>query len=213
MGNRKLVTTTFVTLDGVMQAPGGPGEDETGGFDKGGWVVNYWDDSMGQVMDGILGKHPDLVLGRKTYEIFAAYWPTAPSDPGADALNNAKKYVASRTLKKVDWKNSKLMQGDVVKELTRLKGFDGPEMQVHGSGNLIQTLFKNNLIDEMYLWIFPITIGKGKRLFGDGSMPAGFKLLETKTSDTGVVIAKYGHRGELKVGTFEVDVLQNESAK
>jgi len=199
---RKLVTSTFVTVDGIMQAPGGPGEDDSGGFTSGGWSVNYWDDMMGQVMGETFARQPELLLGRKTYEIFAAYWPNAADEPGADNLNNAKKYVVSRTLDGVDWNNSTLIKGDVVKEITRLKELDGPELQVHGSSNLIQTLLKHNLIDEMHLWIFPVAIGNGKRLFGEGTNPSGFKLLDSRTSSTGVVIATYELRGELKTGSF-----------
>ena len=199
---RKLVTVTFVTLDGIMQAPGGPGEDDSGDFKSGGWSVNYWDDMMGQAMGETFAKQPELVLGRKTYEIFAAYWPHHEDEPGADNLNNAKKYVASRTLAKVDWNNSTLIKGDVVKEITRLKGLDGSELQVHGSSNLIQTLLRHNLIDELHLWIFPVAIGNGKRLFGEGTNPSSFKLLESKTASTGVVIATYEQSGELKTGSF-----------
>jgi dihydrofolate reductase len=199
---RKLVAVTFVTLDGVMQGPGGTGEDDSGDFNSGGWSVNYWDDIMGQVMGENFAKRPELLLGRKTYEIFADYWPYHQDEPGADNLNNAKKYVASTTLDKVDWNNSILIKGDVVKEITRLKELDGPELQVHGSSNLIQTLLKHNLIDEMLVWIFPVAIGNGKRLFGEGTHPASFRLLESKISSTGVIIATYGQSGELKTGTF-----------
>jgi dihydrofolate reductase len=198
---RKLVTSTFVTLDGIMQAPGGPGEDDSGGFNRGGWSVNYWDDIVDQAMDKVFAKRPELLLGRKTYEIFAAYWPNA-DEPGADDLNNAKKYVVSRTLDKVDWNNSTLIKGDVVKEITRLKELDAPELQVHGSSNLIQTLLKHDLIDEMHLVIFPVVIGKGKRFFGEGTHPSSFKLVDSKTSSTGVIIATYERSGELKAGTF-----------
>ena len=199
---RKLVTSTFVTLDGIMQAPGGPGEDDSDGFKSGGWSVNYWDDMMAQAMGEIFAKRPDLLLGRKTYEIFAAYWPHATAEDGADNLNNARKYVVSRTLDRVDWNNSTLIKGDVVKEITRLKGLEGPELQVHGSSNLIQTLLKHHLIDELHLKIFPVAIGKGKRLFGEDTNPSNFKLLDSKTSSTGVIIATYEQSGELKTGTF-----------
>lgn len=200
---RDLITTTFVTLDGIMQAPGGPEEDESDGFKWGGWSVNYWDDMMGEVMGGIMGKPFDLLLGRKTYEIFAAYWPHT-TEPGADALNNARKYVVSRTLDRVDWNNSTLVKGDAVEEIRKLKEMDGPEMQVHGSGNLIQTLLKNNLIDRMHVWIFPVAIGDGKRLFGEGTNPSGLKLVDSKVSSTGVIIATYEPMGELKTGSFAV---------
>jgi dihydrofolate reductase len=199
---RKLVAITFVTLDGIMQAPGGPGEDDSGGFKSGGWSVNFWDDMMAQVMGENFAKQPELLLGRKTYDIFAAYWPQAKDEPGADNLNNAKKYVVSRTLDRVEWNNSTLIKGDVVKEITRLKELDGPELQVHGSSNLIQTLLKHNLIDELRLWIFPVSIGNGKRLFGEGTIPSSFKVLDSKTSSTGVILAVYEQSGELKTGTF-----------
>lgn len=198
---RKLVSTTFVTLDGVMQAPGGPGEDESGGFTWGGWSVNHWDDVMGEVMGEIFAQHPDLVLGRKTYELFAGYWPQT-DEPGADNLNNAKKYVVSRTLDRVDWHNSTLIKGDVVAEITRLKEADGPELQVHGSSNLLQTLLKHNLIDEMHVWMFPVVIGQGRRLFGEGTNPSDFKLLTSRTATTGVIVATYAQNGSLQTGSF-----------
>jgi dihydrofolate reductase len=198
---RKLSVTTFLTLDGVMQAPGGPEEDLSGGFKHGGWSVNYWDDRMGQVMGEFMGKPFDLLLGRKTYEIFAAFWPNAKEDP-ADILNNAKKYVASRTLKSVEWQNSGLISGDVGEQVAALKQESGPEIQVHGSGNLIQTLLKHDLIDEIQLMVFPILLGTGKRLFADGTVPAGLKLLESQTASSGVVIARYERAGEVKYGSF-----------
>jgi len=185
-----------------MQAPGGPGEDESGKFRSGGWSVNYFDDIVGGVMGDTLAKKPDLLLGRKTYEIFAAYWPNAKPEEEADDLNNAKKYVASRTLDKVDWVNSMLIKGDAVREINKLKESDGPELQVHGSSNLIQTLLKHNLIDEMQLLIFPVAIGKGKRFFGEDINPSGFKLINTRVAPSGVIIATYAPAGELKTGTF-----------
>lgn len=202
---RKLVVSTFITLDGVMQAPGGPKEDPTGGFNYGGWTFNYWDDMMGQVMDGYMAKPFELLLGRKTYEIFAAHWPYIKDDPTADKLNSAKKYVISRTLNEVSWNNSTLLTGNVEQAIRNLKEQKGPEIQVHGSGNLIQTLLKNDLLDEFRLWIFPVTIGKGKRLFGEGTQPAGLKLIDSKTSSTGVIIATYEPAGELKTGSFALD--------
>ncbi len=193
-----------MTLDGVMQAPGGPPEDPTGGFEYGGWSVNYWDDVMGQVMSEFMGKPFDLILGRKTYEIFAAHWPYS-NEPGADQLNNAKKYVASRTLKTVDWNNSTLLKGDVVQEIKKLKEQAGPELQVHGSSNFIQTLLQHNLVDEFHVWIFPVVIGKGKRLFGSATLPSGLKLMDSRVSGTGVIMATYEPAGELKIGTFELE--------
>ena len=147
----------------------------------------------------------DLLLGRKTYEIFAAHWPYAKDEPGADQLNNAKKYVASRTLNKVSWNNSALIKGDVVQEIRKLKEQDGPELWVHGSSNFIQTLLKHNLIDEFRLWIFPVVIGNGKRLFDQGTLPSDLKLLGSKTSSTGVILATYEPAGELKTGSFALD--------
>jgi dihydrofolate reductase len=199
---RKLTTSTFITLDGVMQAPGGPGEDNSGGFQSEGWSVHYWDETLDQAMAEVFAKRPELLLGRKTYEIFAAFWPNASAEEGADDLNNAKKYVVSRTLDKVDWQNSVLIKGDVVKEIVRLKEMDGPEIQVHGSSDLIQTLLKHNLIDEMHMLIFPVAIGSGKRFFGEGTNPSDFKLRESKISSKGVIIATYEKGGELKTGSF-----------
>jgi dihydrofolate reductase len=202
---RRLTINTFLTVDGVMQAPGGPQEDPTGGFTHGGWSFKYWDDKMGQIMGEFMGKPFDLLLGRKTYEIFAAHWPHAGDDPAAAPLNNATKYVASRTLKSVDWKNSQLIKGDVAQEVAKLKRQDGPEIQVHGSANLIQTLLKHDLIDEFSLWIFPLVLGIGKRLFDGGTIPASLKLLDSKTSSTGVIITRFERGGEIGYGSFALE--------
>ena len=202
---RKLVVNTFVTLDGVMQAPGGPEEDPTGGFTWGGWSFNYWDDLMGQVMGESMAKPSELLLGRKTYEIFAAHWPYIKNDPVADKLNSARKHVVSRSLNEASWNNSTLVKGNVVQAIRNLKEQKGPEIQVHGSSNLIQTLLKNDLIDEFRVWIFPITIGKGKRLFGEGTQTASLKLIDSKISTTGVIMATYEPAGELKTGSFALD--------
>jgi dihydrofolate reductase len=203
---RKLIVLSFITLDGVMQAPGGPEEDPTGGFKYGGWAAGYWDDFLGSVMAEQMAKPFDALLGRKTYEIFAAYWPYVKSDdsdgPIADKINSAKKYVVSTTLDKLEWSNSTLIKGDVVQEIKNLKQQSGPELQVSGSSNLIQTLLKHDLIDEFRLKIFPITLGTGKRLFGDGTIPAGLKLVDSKTSTTGVIIATYERAGKVKTGSF-----------
>ena len=200
---RKLVVLTFVTLDGVMQAPGGPEEDPSGGFKHGGWVAGYWDDFMGNVMAEQMKWPFDLLLGRKTYELFAAYWPHAGAEqPGAKQLNSARKFVVSKTLKRLDWANSVLVSGNVPQEISRLKKQDGPELQVHGSGNLIQTLLKNDLVDEFRLKVFPLTLGAGKRLFAEGTTPAGFRLIDSKTSTRGVIIATYERAGEVKTGSF-----------
>src|SRR3972149_2418787 len=198
---RKLVVSTFITLDGVMQAPGGPEEDPTGCFTYGGWSFNYWDDMMGQVMGESMAKPSELLLGRKTYEIFAAHWPYIKDDPVADKLNSVKKYVVSRTLDEASWNNSTLITGNVVQAIRNLKEQKGPEIQVHGSGNLIQTLLKHDLIDEFRLWIFPVTIGKGKR----GTQPASLKLIDITTSTTGVIIAAYEPPREITPGSFSLD--------
>jgi dihydrofolate reductase len=198
---RKLIVSTFLTLDGVMQAPGGPGEDEDAGFAYGGWSVNYWDEQMGDVMGEAMSRPFALVLGRKTYDIFAGYWPRA-TDPGAKPLNDATKYVASRRRPTLDWSHSVLIEGDAAEGIAALKQQDGPELQVHGSGNLIQTLLRHNLIDEYRLWIFPVVVGSGKRLFSDGTVPAGLRLVDSKVSTTGVVIGTYEPAGELVTGSF-----------
>jgi dihydrofolate reductase len=199
---RRLIVLSFVTLDGVIQAPGEPDEDRTGGFEYGGWIVNYWDDFLGGVMDEQMAKPFDLLLGRKTYEIFAAYWPYAKSDdPIAVKFNSTKKYVVSTTLQKLDWSNSMLVKGSIVQEIEKLKQQDGPELQVYGSSNLIQTLLKHDLIDEFRLKIFPITLGTGKRLFGNGTIPAGLKLIDSRTSTTGVIVATYERAGKVKTGS------------
>jgi dihydrofolate reductase len=204
---RKLIVLSFLSLDGVMQAPGGPEEDPTGGFKHGGWLVGYLDDFLLKVMVKQMSKPFDLLLGRKTYEIFAAYWPYANTseDPFAAKLNNAKKYVASKTLTKLDWNNSELINGDLPEGIKRMKKQNGPEIQIHGSGNLIQTLLKHGLVDELWLKIFPFTLGAGKRLFAEGTIPAGFKLLESEISPSGVIIASYESAGEVKTGSFGLE--------
>ena len=204
---RKLIVLSFITLDNVMQAPGGPEEDPTGGFEHGGWVFGYFDDFFLNVMIKQTSKPFDLLLGRKTYEIFAAHWPyvDADQDPFAAKLNNAKKYVASKTLTKLDWNNSELINGDVPEGIKRIKEQDGLEIQVHGSSNLVQTLLKHDLVDELWLKIFPVTLGPGKRLFAEGTIPAGFKLLESGISPSGVIIANYERSGEVKMGSFGLE--------
>lgn len=205
---RKLIVLSFITIDGVIQAPGGPEEDPTGGFKHGGWVAGYFDEFLGNVMDEQMNKPFDLLLGRKTYEIFAAHWPYVKTDgdPIAAGINNAKKYLASKTLKNVDWSNSEIIKGDVPTEVGKLKEQEGPEIQVHGSGNLIQTLLKNDLVDELWLKIFPITLGRGKRLFAEGTIPVEFRLLESRMSLSGVIVATYMRAGEVKTGSFALEV-------
>lgn len=202
---RKIITTTFVTLDGVLQAPGGPGEDPTNGFNWEGWSVNYWDELMGQVMSGFIEKPFDLLLGRRTYEIFAAHWPFVKDEPIADKFNNTAKYVVSNKSMDLTWHNSILVQGDVVGELKKLKNREGSDLWVHGSGKLIQTLLNNDLVDRLHLWIFPVTIGKGKRLFAGGAQPRGWKLVDSKAATTGVIIATYEPAGDLVTGSFALE--------
>ena len=199
---RRLMVTAFMTLDGVVQAPGGPEEDDSGGFPFGGWSFHFWDEQMGQTMAQVMGKPFDLVLGRRTYDIFAAYWPNAPEEAGAKPLNDATKYVASRGTPSLTWDRSVQIEGDVAEGVARLKGEDGPELQVHGSGNLIQTLMANGLIDEYRLWTFPVVLGAGKRLFADGTIPSALRLTDSTVSTTGVVIGTYEPAGDVPIGSF-----------
>jgi dihydrofolate reductase len=202
---RKLIVTTFLTIDGVMQAPGGPEEDDSGGFVHGGWSVPYWDERMATFMGEAMGRPFDLLLGRRTYDIFAAYWPTAPEEAGAKPLNDATKYVASRSRRDLPWRPSVLLENDAAAAIAGLKQEDGPELQVHGSGNLVQTLLRHDLIDEYRLWVFPVVLGSGKRLFGDGAIPAALRLLDSTISTTGVVIGTYEPAGDVVTGSFALD--------
>jgi dihydrofolate reductase len=202
---RKLLVTTFLTLDGVMQAPGGPGEDDEGGFEWGGWSVNYWDEKMGEVMGRTMGVPFDLLLGRKTYDIFAAHWPHAGEEDGAKPLNDATKYVASRGNPELPWGEAVLLDGDVAGKVAELKKGDGPELQVHGSGNLVQTLLRHGLVDEFQLIVFPLVVGSGKRLFSDGTIPTGLKLVDSTVSTTGVMIGTYVPAGEIVTGSFALE--------
>jgi dihydrofolate reductase len=196
---RKIIVLTFVTLDGVMQGPGGPTEDTSGNFTYGGWLVPYFDDFGGKVMAEQMSKYSDLLLGRKTFEIFASHWPQHEDEwPG---INKVTKYVASNTLTKHEWSNSVFLKGDVVDQIKKLKQQEGADLQVHGSSNFLQTLFKHDLIDELWLKIFPVTIGLGKRLFDKGTIPAAFALTDSKTSPSGVIIATFKRAGELKTGS------------
>jgi dihydrofolate reductase len=198
---RKVLATAFVSLDGVMQAPGGPEEDPTGGFKFGGWTAPYWDDAIGQVMGGIFSVPYELLLGRKTYEIFAAHWPHAKDDPFADALNNVRKYVATTSKAPLTWKNSVALH-DVPKDIARLKQEDGPTLMTQGSSDLIQTLLKHDLIDRFTLLIYPVVLGQGKRLFGTGTIAGTLELVDSKASPSGVTINTYERAGEVKVGSF-----------
>ena len=202
---RELIVQTFLTLDGVMQAPGGPGEDDEDGFTLGGWSVHFWDEAMGGVMTEAMGVPFDLVLGRKTYDIFAAYWPHAGEEAGGKPLNDATKYVASRGQPSLDWGPVVHLEGDVAEAIRALKQGDGPGLQVHGSGNLVQTLLRHDLVDEFRLWVFPVVIGSGKRLFADGTIPAALKLVDSAISTTGVVMAVYRPSGPIVTGSFALD--------
>jgi dihydrofolate reductase len=199
---RRLIVTTFVTLDGVMQAPGGPEEDTSGGFTGGGWTVPHFDDEVGAFMGQTMGVPFDLVLGRRTYDIFAAFWPHASEEEGAGPLNAATKYVASRGRPDLTWERSVLLEPDPVTAIRALKAEDGRELQVHGSGDLLQTLLGADLIDEFRVLVFPVVLGSGRRLFGDGTAPRGLRLLESRTSGTGVVMSRYAAEGEVRTGTF-----------
>jgi dihydrofolate reductase len=198
---RELVVLSFITLDGVMQAPGGPEEDPDGGFEHGGWSVGYWEEQLEQAMGESMSPPFDLVLGRKTYEIFAAFWPNAEG-PAAGPLNSATKHVASTTLRELDWENSKLIDGDVAEGVRALKQEDGPELQVHGSANLIQTLLEHGLVDEFRLKVFPLVLGTGKRLFDGGTIPEGLELTSSQATPGGVIAATYRTGAEIKYGTF-----------
>jgi dihydrofolate reductase len=203
---RRLVVGTFVTLDGVMQGPGGPTEDREGGFRHGGWLVPYFDEKFGELMTEWTRRAGAFLLGRKTYEIFAGSWPnsTDPADESATALNTLPKFVASRTLKKVEWNNSHLLKGEVVGEVAKLKAQEGGEIQVHGSSDLLQTLLKHDLIDILRIWQFPVVLGAGKRLFGQGAIPRGFRLVDTQLNTLGAVLHVYERAGDLKYGEVEV---------
>jgi len=200
---RKIITTTFVTLDGVMQAPGGPEEDKSDGFKYGGWQYGYMDKVGGEFINGLMSQPFELLLGRKTYDIFAAYWPTAKSDNEvAVPFNKTKKYVVSRTPQELAWNNSMLVTGDVVAELKKLKAMDAPDLHVWGSGNLIQTLLNNGLVDRMHILTYPLIIGSGKRLFEAGTKPQGFTMTDLKISTSGAVIATYEPAGMFTMGTI-----------
>ncbi len=200
---RKLIASAFVSLDGVMQAPGGPTEDPTGGFAYGGWMFNYADEGVDISAAGFDGKDRELVLGRRTYEIFEAFWPYQPADdPIARTLNAARKHVASRTLKKLEWENSFLLGEDVVGAVAALKAKPGKNLQIIGSGNLIQSLQAASLIDEYNVWTFPVILGRGKRLFEATARPCSLRLVGTQTSRTGAVMSTYVPAGEIRPGSF-----------
>ena len=195
---RKIIVLSFITLDGVMQAPGGPEEDTSGDFKYGGWVVPYFDDTAGKVMEKQM-KPADLLLGKKTFEIFASYWPEHDAEwPG---VNDVTKYVMSKTLKQSAWKNSVFLNS--LADIKKLKHSKGSDIQVHGSGELIQLLLKHDLVDELWLKIFPLTLGTGKKLFGHGTIPAAFTLIDSMVTPLGVIIANYKRAGSVETGLFE----------
>jgi dihydrofolate reductase len=202
---RRLSVSTFISLDGVMQAPGGPAEDPTGHFSLGGWNVTFWDEVMGAAMAEGFGQPFDLLLGRRTYEIFAAHWPYLIDDPVADRLNSVTKYVASRTLDRVTWNASRLLEGDAGTAVAKLKQQEGPPLQVQGSSDLIRTLLRHDLIDEFRVWTFPVLLGQGKRLFGEAAPPSGLRLVDSRTSTTGVLITTYEKDGDVPLGSFEAE--------
>ena len=201
---RRIVVSTFTSLDGVMQAPGGPQEDPVGGFALGGWTAPHFDAALGASMGEIFGRPFDLLLGRKTYDIFAAHWPyvTDPNDPIAAVFNRVTKYVASRSNRKLSWQNSQLLGEDIVASLKKLKGEHGPDLLVQGSSELVQTLWRHGLVDEFSVLIFPLVLGKGKRLFGDGAIPTALKLVKSQSYPTGVIVANYKPDGEVRTGDF-----------
>jgi dihydrofolate reductase len=204
---RKVITGAFVSLDGVMQAPGGPQEDPTRGFDLGGWVVPYADEVFGQAIDEMFGQPFDLLLGRRTYEIFAAHWPYAEGgryDSVAKRFNGVTKYVATRSNMKLTWKGSVALH-DAAADVARLRREDGPALVTQGSSDLIQTLLANELIDEIRTFTFPIVLGNGKKLFGKGAKPAAFKLADSKVTTTGVAIARYERAGAVVTGDYALD--------
>ena len=199
---RKIIVATFMTMDGVMQAPGGPEEDRSNGFKWGGWQFPYWrDDLMNNTLGKIMSTPFDLLLGRRTYEIFAAHWPYQ-NDAIGEIFNRINKYVVATTPIDLSWKNSILVNKDVVNELRKLKKQDGPDLLVHGSSRLVQTLLSNHLVDVLHTWIFPITLGQGKKLFEEGTQAQQWKLTESVVSATGVIIASYVPDGEVKLGSF-----------
>jgi dihydrofolate reductase len=203
----RLTVATFLTLDGVMQAPGGPEEDPSEGFEHGGWSFPYADEDFGRLVARWFSQADAFLLGRRTYEIFAAFWPlvTEEADPVASRLNTLPKYVASRTLETVSWQGAELLRGDVPGLVTQLKERPGRELQVHGSGDLLQTLMAHDLVDEYRLFVYPVVLGSGRRLFAEGALPRSLKLVDATTTSTGVVVATYERGGPVATGSFTVE--------
>lgn len=199
---RKIIVTTFLTMDGVLQAPGGPQEDTTNGFIWGGWQFGYSDEPSREALGKIMAEPFDLLLGRKTYEIFASYWPYNADNPIGEKFNRINKFVVATTPIDTSWEHTTLISEDVVNELKKLKKQDGPDLLVHGSGRLIQTLFENQLVDVLYTWIYPLTLGKGKKLFAEGTTPQQWKMTASLISPTGVIMAKYVPDGEVRIGSY-----------
>ena len=191
---RQLALLTFVTLDGVMQAPSVPDEDRSGGFDRGGWAAPYWDGVMAQVQREAMASPYDMLFGRRTYELFAGHWTQVDGDPAADRMNAARKYVVSATRRDLPWRNSHLITGDVPREVATLKQQDGPLLQVHGSAGLIRTLLTHDLVDELRLWTFPVIVGSGKRLFEAGMPPKTLDLVKAEPGANGVIMTIYRRR-------------------
>lgn len=204
---RKIVTGAMISLDGVMQAPGGPQEDPIGGFKHGGWAAPHFDETLGKSVDEMFSRPFDLLLGRKTYDIFAAHWPyVGADDPIGPLFDRINKYVATRNPDlKLDWRNSQILGADAVAAVKKLKSEEGPDLLTQGSTDFLQTLFRNDLVDEISISIFPIVLGRGKKLFGDGAFPAALKLVDSKVSGSGVTMNKYVRDGEIVTGSFEFE--------
>jgi dihydrofolate reductase len=208
---RRIIGATFISLDGVMQAPGGPDEDTSGGFKNGGWTVPYWDDESDAFISAVFERPFDLLLGRRTYDIFASYWPNHVDNPIGARFDEVTKFVATSRPESLDWVHSVALGSDVPDELARIKDMDGPDLLVQGSSVLYQTLFTHDLLDELSLMVFPVVLGTGKRLFGAGAIPAAFELTDSKTTPSGVVMSRYRRAGDVKTGSFdELPVAERE---
>ncbi len=202
---RKIIAITQITLDGVMQAPGGPEEDPSSRFTHGGWAMPFVDDAAGEIIDETIAGEFDMLLGRRTYEIFAAYWPNQGDNPIAKAFNKETKYIVTRSLDRLNWKKSQRIDGDAVERVRQLKASDGPELHVWGSSELLQALIGADLVDEYRLWVFPVVLGEGKRLFENGVPPCGFTLVETRSTPSGVLANTYRPAGPVKPGSLALN--------